>query len=78
MKTKLIALILALVLLLGSYGNVSAAPVGAEFQVNTYTTDHQYEPTVAMDAHGNFVITWYSLLQDGSGYSIYAQKYDQT
>ncbi len=38
---------------------------GAEFRVNTTTADNQWLPTVAMDASGNFVVTWSSNLQDG-------------
>jgi hypothetical protein len=32
--------------------------VGGEFQVNTYTTDHQYHPSVAMDSDGDFLVVW--------------------
>jgi len=52
-------------------------PVGSEFQVNTYTTNSQSFPSVAMDSDGDFVITWKSDGQDGSGYGIYAQRYDK-
>ena len=38
-------------------------PVGNQFQVNTYTTDWQRDPSVAMDSAGNFIIAWES---DGS------------
>ncbi|MEM9219612.1 MAG: calcium-binding protein [Cyanobacteria bacterium P01_F01_bin.150] len=31
---------------------------GSAFQVNTITEDRQSEPDVAMDANGNFVVTW--------------------
>lgn len=51
------------------------APTGSEFQVNTYTTNNQAYPVVAMDNDGDFVITWQSN-QDGSYYGIYAQQYD--
>jgi hypothetical protein len=35
--------------------------VGPEFQVNTtYTADAQRDPSVAKDAHGNFVVVWWS------------------
>jgi hypothetical protein len=34
--------------------------VGPEFQVNSYTTDAQRYPSVAQDAHGNFVVVWSS------------------
>jgi uncharacterized repeat protein (TIGR01451 family) len=47
---------------------------GSEFQVNTYTTNHQSNPSIAMDADGDFVIAWQSY-QDGDGYGIYAQRY---
>ncbi|MDZ4689197.1 MAG: cadherin domain-containing protein [Planctomycetaceae bacterium] len=49
---------------------------GGEFLVNTYTTDRQQNSTVAMDADGDFVITWASYALDGSGFGIFAQRYD--
>ncbi|MEH2089637.1 beta strand repeat-containing protein [Nostoc sp.] len=51
---------------------------GVEFRVNTETANDQTNPKVAMDATGNFVISWQSNLQDGSGYGIYAQRYSST
>ena len=33
-------------------------PVGSEFQVNSYTTQYQYLPDVAMNANGSFVVVW--------------------
>ncbi|MBZ0136588.1 MAG: tandem-95 repeat protein [Planctomycetes bacterium] len=59
------------------YDNTGAA-VGGEFQVNSYTTNDQYYPSVALDADGDFVITWTSNGQDGSGSGVYAQRYDNT
>jgi hypothetical protein len=50
-------------------------PVGTEFQVNTYTTSFQDYPAVAMDAHGNAIITWASAGQDGDWWGVYAQSY---
>jgi hypothetical protein len=50
-------------------------PDGAEFRVNTYTTDRQAGPSVAMDADGDFVVAWTSLYQDGSDDGVYAQRY---
>jgi hypothetical protein len=38
---------------------------GGEFQVNTYTTSAQYEPGVASDSSGRFVVVWASFGQDG-------------
>ncbi|MBI3155174.1 MAG: cadherin-like domain-containing protein, partial [Burkholderiales bacterium] len=49
---------------------------GSEFLVNTATADNQINPAVAMDAAGNFVVAWASNLQDGSGYGVYAQRFD--
>ncbi len=53
----------------------NGAAVGGEFLVNTETVSHQTFPGVAMDADGDFVITWQSNVQDGSGYGVYAQRY---
>ncbi|MDQ1446881.1 MAG: hypothetical protein QOI20_3345 [Acidimicrobiaceae bacterium] len=52
------------------------APVGSEFQVNTFTTNGQGAPEVAMDAAGNAVVVWQSLSQDGSGWGVYGQRYN--
>ncbi|MCA9096637.1 MAG: hypothetical protein KDA68_24320, partial [Planctomycetaceae bacterium] len=56
--------------------NAAGVPQGSEFQVNTYTTNPQLFPSIGMDADGDFVITWQSIGQDGSGYGIYAQRYN--
>ncbi|MFO1430152.1 MAG: hypothetical protein U1F76_08440 [Candidatus Competibacteraceae bacterium] len=53
----------------------AAVPQGAEFKVNTTTSDDQTNPAIAMDATGAFVVTWQSSGQDGSGGGIYAQRY---
>jgi hypothetical protein len=57
---------------------VSAAgvPQDAEFAVNTYTTDFQNGPSVAVDGSGNFTIAWYSQGgQDGSLSGIFARRF---
>ena len=56
--------------------SATGAAQGGEFRVNTYTPGRQWFPAVAMDAGGEFVITWESRDQDGSPYGIYAQRYD--
>src|SRR5436853_300476 len=38
--------------------DVTGKTQGAEFRVNTYTTSNQGVPAAAMDASGNFIITW--------------------
>ena len=59
--------------------------LGSEFLVNTYTSGDQSFAAVAMDAAGDFVVTWCSayytassviVSQDLSGNGIYAQRYN--
>ena len=47
-----------------------------ELLVNTYTTGSQRFPSIAMDADGDFVVTWQDSAQDGDGSGIYAQRYN--
>jgi hypothetical protein len=56
--------------------NSSGSPLSGEFHVNTYTTNQQNAPAVAMDSAGDFTVVWRSNTQDGSFYGIYAQRYD--
>ena len=49
---------------------------GAAFRVNTFTTGIQDFPAAAMDADGDFVITWRSEAQDGSGAGVFAQRFN--
>jgi len=56
--------------------NAAGIAQGGEFQVNTYTTNFQSAPAVAMDADGDFVVSWSSVAQDGDGYGVYAQRYN--
>jgi hypothetical protein len=41
--------------------------LGSEFRVNAYTSSHQDNPAVAMDAQGNFMVVWQSLTQECFG-----------
>jgi hypothetical protein len=56
--------------------SATGVPQGGEFQVNTSTGDDREYSSVAMGAAGNFVITWSSHNQDGSGWGVYAQRYN--
>src|SRR5262249_54198508 len=49
---------------------------GPEVLVNSWTPGYQIAPAVALDAGGDLVVVWQSYLEDGSGYGIYAQRYD--
>jgi hypothetical protein len=57
--------------------SATALPAGAEFRVNAYTTDHQRNQSIAMNAAGNFVIAWQSLGQDGDAFGTFARRYNQ-
>ena len=51
---------------------------GAQFQINSYTTDSQSMPAAAADADGDFVVVWHSsgsLETDTSFLSIQGQRY---
>ncbi len=55
--------------------NASGTPTGSEFHVNTYVTNNQESPAVAMDSAGDFTVAWQSEYQDGSQNGVYAQRY---
>ena len=62
----------------GQLFDSTGAAVGSEFQVNETIAADQKFASVAMDDDGDFVVTWSSLLQDGSLYGTYARRYDAT
>ncbi|WP_162176152.1 cadherin-like domain-containing protein [Synechococcus sp. KORDI-49] len=56
--------------------NADGSKNGAEFLVNTHTSNSQYQPSVTSFTHGGFLISWSSSNQDGSSWGIYAQRYN--
>ena len=55
----------------------NCCPEGEEFQVNTTTAGNQTEPAVAMDAAGNFVVTWHGPgIIDPNNEDIFARWFD--
>jgi hypothetical protein len=55
-----------------------AEPLDAvEFLVNTYTPDMQFNPRVAVDPDGDFVVAWTSYLspEDADGYAVRARRF---
>ncbi len=54
--------------------NSSGVAEGADFQVNTYTTDDQSAAELALDAAGKFVSVWRGI--DASGDGVFAQRFD--
>ncbi|MGB2866291.1 MAG: hypothetical protein WBC05_23380 [Sedimentisphaerales bacterium] len=53
-----------------------ASVYGAEFQVNTHTSNEQKNADIAMDEAGDFVVVWSSYLQDGSSNGIFGRLFD--
>ncbi len=56
--------------------NASGVAQGAEFRVNFITVNAQQNPAVAMDASGNFVVTWTDSAADSFTSGVYAQRYN--
>ncbi len=63
----------------GVYGqlfDVDGAPLGSEFQVNTYILGTQAAASVAGQANGDFLVTWSGgNAQDGSGYGVFGRLF---
>ena len=57
---------------------LDGTPVGAEFQVNTYTDNTQRDPDVAVNSNGDFVVIWSSDARQSLRYDIKAQRFDNT
>ncbi|HMS83318.1 MAG TPA: DUF4347 domain-containing protein, partial [Nitrospira sp.] len=58
--------------------NSSGVAQGSVTSVTSNATYAQDLANVAMDAGGNFVVSWSSITQDGSGLGIYTRQYDNT
>lgn len=56
----------------------TGAPIGGEFQINTYTPGDQGYPSldVATAANGDFVVAWSSYYQDGEGLGVFGQRFN--
>jgi hypothetical protein len=53
----------------------AGTPVGVEVRVNAFTANSQTRPVAAMDADGDFVVTWTSYAQDGSSGGIFSRRF---
>ncbi len=53
----------------------NGGPVGAETQVNTFTTGIQSLPVIAALEDGGWVVCWQSFAQDGDSNGVYLQRY---
>ena len=56
--------------------DAAGSPQGGEFQVNTYTTNAQILPDVAVGPSGEFVVSWQDLAQDLSQQGVFARLFD--
>ncbi len=54
---------------------VRAEPRDVEFRVNTTTAKDQSQPVITALTPGNFVATWTSADQDGSGDGVFGQRF---
>jgi hypothetical protein len=54
---------------------VDGAKLGAEFQVNTYTTNWQYAAQVAADPNGGFLVVWQHRQREGFGDSVIGRRF---
>ncbi|HEY6565552.1 MAG TPA: hypothetical protein VIY86_13775, partial [Pirellulaceae bacterium] len=50
--------------------------VGSEVRVNTTTAGSQHHAVVDRAGNGEFVVAWNSFAQDGEGWGIFAQRFD--
>ena len=51
--------------------------VGSEFRVSPVAGGDQQNPSMAVDADGDFVVAWESIGQDGAGFGIYARRFSR-
>ena len=56
--------------------DAAGAPLGGEIPVNTTRADERWYPAIASDPGGGFTVAWQSYEQDGSGYGVYARRFD--
>ncbi|MDQ1347796.1 MAG: large repetitive protein, partial [Acidobacteriota bacterium] len=62
----------------GQRYSAAGVPQGAQFQVNSYTTNSQSAPRIASDTDGDFVMVWHSNGSSGgdtSAWSVQGQRY---
>jgi hypothetical protein len=58
--------------------NATGVAVGAEFQINSYTTDPQLAPDVAVDADGGFVAVWEGAGTGDSSYGVFGRRFNSS
>ncbi len=62
----------------GVYGQLIVADgnlTGSEFRVNTTTVSQQFQPVVASDNSGRFIVVWSSFVGGMGSFDLFAQRY---
>jgi hypothetical protein len=59
--------------LFGRRYDAAGVAMGGQFQINTYTTENQWQPAVSMAADGRFVVAWSE--QPDPRFDVFAQRY---
>jgi len=54
----------------------AGSPAGGEFHVNTQTVGGEWNPAVAADGAGNFIVAWQSYGQDGALWGAFGQRFN--
>ncbi len=62
--------------IVGQRFDATGSPVGSEFSVSTSAPGYKWNPAVAVDAAGSFVVTWGDPGQDGSSHGVFARRFD--
>jgi len=60
------------------FSGASGAPLGPEFQVNTYATGPQRSASVAVDPNGGFLVVWEGQASTEDGFGVFGQRYAST
>jgi hypothetical protein len=56
--------------------NAAGVPQGAEFQVNSYTSNNQIQPSITMDKDGGIIVVWGGTGPDGSGSGVLGRRFN--
>ena len=59
----------------GQLYDSQGVPRGGQFRISEYSVDERVQPSVGMDAAGNFVVAWQGWGNDAYGWGINAQRY---
>ena len=62
--------------IVGQRFDATGSPLGSEFSVSSSAPGYKWNPAVAVDASGSFVVTWGDPGQDGSSHGVFARRFD--